>query len=95
MAGNPTDGTAKRQSALAELSQLALQSGELEELLEESVALVTQILQVRYSEVLEYQAAENRFLLRAGLGWKPVFGLLGQNIQGTLGPFERRRCVLG
>ncbi len=69
--GNPMDGTAKQQSALAELSQLALQSGELEELLEESVALVTQILRVRYSEVLEYQEAKNRFLLRAGLGWKP------------------------
>jgi PAS domain S-box-containing protein len=65
------DGTAKQQSALAELSQLALQNGELAELLEDSVALVTQILQVRYSEVLEYQPAENRFLLRAGLGWKP------------------------
>ena len=65
------NGTAKQQSALAELSQLALQTGELDELLEESVALITQILQVRYSEILEYQAAENRFLLRAGLGWKP------------------------
>jgi PAS domain S-box-containing protein len=65
------DGTAKQQAALAELSQLALQSGELAELLEESVALITQILQVRYSEVLEYLPAENVFLLRAGLGWKP------------------------
>ena len=65
------EGTAKQQSALAELSQLALQSGELAELLEESVALVTQIVQVRYSEVLEYLPAENAFLLRAGLGWKP------------------------
>jgi len=65
------DGTAKQQSALAELSQLALQSDELAELLEESVALVTQILQVRYSEVLEYLPKENVFLLRAGLGWKP------------------------
>ena len=65
------EGTAKQQSALAELSQLALQTGELPELLEESVALVTQILQVRYSEVLEYLPEQNLFLLRAGLGWKP------------------------
>jgi PAS domain S-box-containing protein len=65
-----TDSTTKQQSALAELSQLALQSGELSGLLEDSVGLVAQVLQMRYCEVLEFQAAENQFLLRAGLGWK-------------------------
>jgi PAS domain S-box-containing protein len=65
------DVTAKQQAALAELSQLALQSDELSELFEDSVSLIAQILQMRYSEVLEYQPSENCFLLRAGLGWKP------------------------
>ena len=68
---DPTDSTTKQQSALAELSQLALQSGELEALLEVSVGLVAQVMQMRYCEVLEFQPAENQFLLRAGLGWKP------------------------
>ncbi|MGC2208634.1 MAG: PAS domain S-box protein [Candidatus Korobacteraceae bacterium] len=68
---DPTDSTTKQQSALAELSQLALQSGELDALLEDSVGLVAQVLQMRYCEVLEFKPAENLFLLRAGLGWKP------------------------
>ena len=68
---DPTDNTTKQQSALAELSQLALQRGELEGLLEDSVGLVAEILQMRYCEVLEFQAAENQLLLRTGLGWKP------------------------
>jgi len=66
-----TENMARQQSALAELSQLALQRGDVSELFEESVSLITQILQLRYSEVLEYQEAGNCFLLRAGLGWKP------------------------
>jgi PAS domain S-box-containing protein len=65
-----TDSTTKQQSALAELSQLALKSGELDVLLEDAVGLVAQVMQTRYCEVLEFQAAENQFLLRAGLGWK-------------------------
>jgi PAS domain S-box-containing protein len=66
-----TDSTTKQQSALAELSQLALQSGELDALLEDSVGQVAQVLQMRYCEILEFQAADNQFLLRTGLGWKP------------------------
>src|SRR5450631_510541 len=66
-----TDSRAKHQSALAELSQLALQSGELAGLIESSVAFITEILQLRYCEVLEFQPSEHQFVLRAGLGWKP------------------------
>ena len=62
---------AKQQSALAELSHSALQSGELDSLLEDAVGFMAEILQIRYCEVLEYQPAKNQFLLRAGLGWKP------------------------
>jgi len=66
-----TDSRTKQQTALAELGQLALQSGELAGLLENSVGLVAEILQVRYCEVLEFQPQANQFILRAGLGWKP------------------------
>jgi PAS domain S-box-containing protein len=67
---SPVDRTAKQQSALAELSQLALQSGDISELFEDAISLITQVLQIRCCEVLEYQPAENCLLLRAGLGWK-------------------------
>jgi len=66
-----TDSRTKQQSALAELSQLALQSDELSSLLESSLGLVAEILQLRYCEVLEFQPSKNQFLLCAGLGWKP------------------------
>lgn len=66
-----TDSRARQQSALAELSQFALQSGELAGLIEGSVGSIAEILQLRYSEVLEFQPAENQLLLRAGIGWKP------------------------
>ena len=62
---------AKQQSALAELSHSALQSGELDGLLEEAVGFIAEVLKIRYCEVLEYQPAKNQFVLRAGLGWKP------------------------
>jgi PAS domain S-box-containing protein len=66
-----TDIRTKQQSALAELSQLALQSGDLGSLLESSVGLLAEILQARFCEVLEFQPSSNQFLLCAGLGWKP------------------------
>ena len=65
-----TDSRTKQQSALAELSQLALQSGELSGLLENAMGLVTEILQLRFCEVLEFQPSANQFFLTAGLGWK-------------------------
>jgi PAS domain S-box-containing protein len=65
-----TDRRAKQQSALTELSQLALQSAELAGLLEYSVGLIAEILQLRYCEVLEFQPSKNRLVLCAGLGWK-------------------------
>jgi PAS domain S-box-containing protein len=66
-----TESSTKQQSALAELSQLALQSGELDALLDDAAGLVAQILQMRFCEVLEFQPAEGSFRLRSGLGWKP------------------------
>ena len=66
-----TESTSRQQSALAELSQLALQSNELESLLENSLGLIAEILQLRYCEVLEYQSEKQQFILCAGLGWKP------------------------
>jgi PAS domain S-box-containing protein len=65
-----TDSRTKQQSALAELSQLALQGSELAGLLEDSMGLVAETLQLRFCEVLEFQPSDNQFVLSAGLGWK-------------------------
>ena len=61
----------RQQSALAEFSQLALQSTDLMGLLEHSVGLVAESLQLRYCEVLEFQPGNNTFLLTAALGFRP------------------------
>ena len=63
----------KQQSALAELSQLALESNDLKLLCESALSLIAETMQLRYCEVLEYEPAAQRFLLRAGLGWKTDF----------------------
>jgi protein-histidine pros-kinase len=65
-----TDSRTKQQSALAELSQLALQRGELPGLMENAVGFIAEALHLRFCEVLEFQPSKNEFLLRAGLGWK-------------------------
>jgi len=78
-----TDISSKQQSALAELSQLALQSNELGSLLESSLGLVAETLQLRYSEVLEFQPAKNQFFLCAGIGWK------SENVGHAIIPLER------
>lgn len=96
---DPTDSRAKQQSALAELSQSALQSGELSKLLDDAVSLVAEILQVRYCEVLEFQPQRNQFLLCAGLGWKPgsvgsaVIPVLRENQAGYTFMMRRRVVV--
>jgi PAS domain S-box-containing protein len=96
---DPTDSRTKQQSALAELSQSALQSGELTGLLNDAVSLVSEILQVRYCEVLEFQAAKNQFFLCAGLGWKPgsvgtvVFPVARENQAGYTFMMQRRVVV--
>ena len=65
-----TDISTKQQSALAELSQLALQTNEVSALLDNSLGLIAEILQLRFCEILEFQSAKNQFLLSAGIGWK-------------------------
>jgi protein-histidine pros-kinase len=65
-----TDVSTKQQSALAELSQLALQTNEISGLLENSLGLIAEVLQLRYCEILEFQSANNQFVLCAGIGWK-------------------------
>jgi two-component sensor histidine kinase len=65
----------RQQEILAELGVLSLQGRSLQELLDAAVRMAAEGLQAELSKVLEYIPAENRFLLRAGVGWDP--GLAG------------------
>jgi two-component sensor histidine kinase len=64
-----------QQEILAELGVGALQGGGFDELLNETARLAAAGLRAEFSKVLEYIPAENCFLVRAGVGWKP--GIVG------------------
>jgi two-component sensor histidine kinase len=59
----------RQQEILAELGVLALQDTAFLELLDHTARLTAEGLQADYSKVLEYLPAENRLLVRAGIGW--------------------------
>lgn len=65
----------RQQEILAELGVLSLRGPSLQELLDAVVLMAAEGLQAQLSKVLEYMPAENRFLMRAGVGWDP--GLIG------------------
>jgi hypothetical protein len=64
------EARALQHSAVAELSQRALEGHDLASLLDDAVSLVTQILRVEFCKVLELLPKGDIFLLRAGVGWK-------------------------
>lgn len=59
----------RQQELLAELGVLALQGTKFNELLNHTVRLTAEGLGAEYCKVLEYIPAENRLLVRAGIGW--------------------------
>src|SRR5215204_5738806 len=59
----------RQQEILAELGVSALQGTEFMELLKHVVRLTAEGLETEYCKVLEYLPAENRLLVRAGVGW--------------------------
>ena len=59
----------RQQEILAELGVSALQGTEFMELLKHVVRLTAEGLEAEYCKVLEYLPAENRLLVRAGVGW--------------------------
>ena len=71
----------RQQEILAELGVIALRSTPLEELLAEAVRMAAEGLEAEFSKVLEYIPAENRFLLRTGVGWDE--GLVGTATVGA------------
>jgi two-component sensor histidine kinase len=65
----------RQQEILAELGVGALQGPGFDQLLTDTARLTAEGLRTEFCKVLEYIPAENRFLVRAGVGWRP--GVVG------------------
>ena len=59
----------RQQEILAELGVLALQGKSFIDLLNHTARLTAEGMEAEFCKVLEYIPAENRFLVRAGVGW--------------------------
>jgi two-component sensor histidine kinase len=65
----------RQQEILAELGVQALQGKSFSDLLDQAARLTAEGMEAEFCKVLEYIAAENRFLVRAGVGWQE--GIVG------------------
>jgi two-component sensor histidine kinase len=65
----------RQQEILAELGVSALQGPGFNQLLADTARLTAEGLRTEFCKVLEYLPSENRFLVRAGIGWEP--GVVG------------------
>jgi two-component sensor histidine kinase len=65
----------RQQEFLAELGVLALQGTSFIDMLDHTARMTAEGLGAEYCKVLEYIPAENRFLVRAGVGWNE--GVIG------------------
>jgi two-component sensor histidine kinase len=65
----------RQQELLAELGVIALERTTLSDLLESAVRVAAEGLESEFCKILEFQPAENRLLMVAGVGWDA--GLVG------------------
>ena len=71
----------RQQEILAELGVVALQGKPFLELLNETVRLTAEGMNAEFCKVLEYIPADNRLLVRAGVGWHE--GIVGRATVGS------------
>jgi two-component sensor histidine kinase len=71
----------RQQQILAELGVSALQGASFDTLLADTVRLTAEGLNSDFCKILEYQQVENRFLVRAGVGWDE--GVVGKATVGA------------
>jgi two-component sensor histidine kinase len=71
----------RQQELLAELGVFALQSKNFIDMLNQTVRVAAEGLRAQYCKVLEYIPAENRLLVRAGVGWEE--GVVGSASVGA------------
>ena len=65
----------RQQEILAELGVQALQGKRFFDLLDQTARLTAEGMEAEFCKVLEYIPTENRFLVRAGVGWQE--GIVG------------------
>src|SRR6202051_6006 len=61
----------RQQSLLGEFGRSALQTRDIEQILQRATELCTQGLDTPFAKVLEYMSDDKRLLVRAGVGWAP------------------------
>ena len=71
----------RQQSAVARLGQEAVRAADLQQLLDATVQVLAESLDVEYTKVLELEPDGTTLLLRAGHGWRA--GLVGHARVGT------------
>lgn len=71
----------RQQELLAELGVLALQGASFVEMLNHTARITAEGLRAEYCKVMEFRPAENRLLVRAGVGWEE--GVVGHATVGA------------
>jgi two-component system, sensor histidine kinase PdtaS len=61
----------RQQSLLGEFGNIAMQTRDLRQILQQATELCSIGLQAPFVKVLEYEADDNRLMVRAGVGWAP------------------------
>jgi two-component sensor histidine kinase len=70
------DQIMKRQRVLADFGDFALQSEELDEILQRACELISEALQTDLAKILEIDHEKQELLVKAGFGWSP--GIVGR-----------------
>jgi two-component sensor histidine kinase len=65
----------RQQELVADLGRFALQTDDLQAILDEASSAAAEGLEARFAKVLEYLPEETAFLVRSGVGWRP--GVVG------------------
>ena len=77
----------RQQAILAELGVSALHGATLDKLLEDTARLTAEGLQTEFCKILQYIPLENRFLVKAGVGWgEGVVGVASVGADRNLPP---------
>ncbi len=69
----------KQNDVLHKIGKTALEHESLQTFMDESIKLISSILELEYCKIMEL-LPDGKFLLRAGIGWKPEF--VGKNVVG-------------
>ncbi len=72
---------AHQQAVVAELGLWALANEDLQSLMDDTVALIAQTLEVEYCKIMEPLPNGEKLLMRAGVGWEK--GLVGSATEGA------------